>query len=155
MKLINRNFPRLKLVSRPTAWQVLTFSVLNILLGAALFTTHATASKFFIINNVTTLQFWGITFFSIGVISLFSYVTNRWWLMRIVNIPALFIKLFWLIALLSRQISEPGSNVFLILLFAALASLQMQLYLYFPTEKEANAATPVGNLNIPKEVLRK
>lgn len=155
MKLINDKLPRLKNVSRPAAWQILTFSIFNIFLGIALFTAQATTLRFFIVNDITSPQFWGIVFFSIGITKMFGYLTNRWNIMRYMNVPALFVKFFWLIALIARQIEQPGTNVFLILMFAALAALQVQLYLYFPTNREGkNGKTPVGTLTIAKEIIK-
>ena len=152
--LVNKNLPKLIHVSRPVAWQTLTFAVFNLLLGAALFTAQARALDFFIINDVMTPQFWGVVFFSIGLAKLFGYFTNNWTIMRYANIPALFTKLFWLIALVARQIETPSTNIFLILMFTALASLQIALYLHFPTNKEARRESPTGDLTIAKELIK-
>lgn len=155
MNIVDHSLPRLKNISRPAAWNTLTFGVFNLALGLGLLSTTAyTLTEFFIIQGFFNEQFWGVCFFIIGVIMLGAYFTNRWQTMRQINVLALFLKLFWLTALIYRQFDDPGSNTFLIFMFGALAVFQIGHYLYFPSVKEAKGAKPVGNINIPKEMLR-
>ena len=155
MNIVNRNLPKLKHISRPASWNTLTFGVFNLLLGVALFSTSAyTLDEFFIVQSFFSEQFWGSAFFSVGVIMMLGYYLNRWVLMRQITVLALFLKFFWLTALITRQIQDPQSSTFLILMFGTLAVLQIGHYLYFPSVKEAKGGKPVGNLNIPKEMLK-
>lgn len=131
-KMENRKNITLAVVD-PFMSKIITgFAWLNIVLGILLYISSARTLEFFIVNNIFTPQIWGIIFFIIGISLLFSYIFNIWKAMRGLMLLGFTIKLFWLLALLVRQIQSFDSNSFLIVLFFMLAYLQFWAYVHFP-----------------------
>ena len=152
--LINKKLPKLIHVSRPTAWQVLIFAIFNVVLGISMLTSKAKTLELLIVNDLMTLQFWGYVYLVLGSLLFIGFFANSWNLMRFTNVAALFVKLFWVIGLTARQIETPDSNLFLIIMFSALAAQQINLVLFFPTNKEASDDVPVGSITIAKELIK-
>lgn len=134
-KFHNKTFPRLRKTDPAVSDSVLLFGVFNLVLGAGLFSELAHALDFFIINEVTTSQFWGLTFFLSGLGLLLAHWFNRWNIIKGFLLFCLFLKLVWLCALSARQIEELGTNIFLIMMFTALAGQQLSTYMRFPRYK--------------------
>lgn len=131
-RLIHYGHPYLKEVNGLLNLVTLAFGLLNLVLGACLFVNSASTNDFFIITDLFSYQFWGVSFFLGGVSLLMSYALNNWAWMRYTILFLLFNKFVWLAALSARQLTEPGSNVFLLLFFALATIVQIGTYLYFP-----------------------
>ena len=132
-KQIRMARPKLKVVSPLAYWTVIVMAVFNILLGAS-FLFLVDLSRFsaplIIVNDLLTFRFWGIVFIAIGLLKLYSIITNNWKLARQSLIIGVSIKAAWMVALIFRVIVSPGT-FFLSLLWATVALLQMGAYVWF------------------------
>lgn len=132
-KQIQSARPSLRLVSPLAYWTVLVMTVFNILLGFSfLFLVDQTrfTAPLLMVNDVLTFKFWGFVFIGIGLLKLYSIITNNWNLARRSLILGVSIKAAWMVALIFRVIVSPGT-FFLSLLWATVALLQMGAYIWF------------------------
>lgn len=131
--------PRLRSVSPLSWWTVLIMALFNLVLGSSLFfgvdQGRFTASLL-IVNEFLTYDFWGVVFFSLGLVKLYSLFTNNWKLARSSLFIGVSVKAAWMVALTIRTIVSPGT-VFLNVLWITIALLQMGAYIWFlpPAEK--------------------
>lgn len=132
---------RLSVVTPLVSKIVLGFGIFNLLLGAALFAVRARTLDFFIVNDVFTEQFWGLTFVLVGIALMTGYITNHWTTMRVALLLGFALKLFWLLALSARQIEDLNTNVFLLLFFTMVAFVQVVTYVHFPNKEKERVWT--------------
>lgn len=125
--------PRLRIVSPLAYWIVFILGVFNIALGVTLFLA-LDQSKFtnslLIVNSLFTFKFWGLAFFTLGVIKLYALFKNNWHMARNSLIAGVVFKSTWAIALAIRTFVSPGT-IFLDLIWITLALLQAATYIFF------------------------
>lgn len=131
--------PSLRLVSPLSWWTVLIMGLFNLVFGASLFfgvDQYRISASLLIVNDVLTYDFWGIIFFFLGIVKLYSLITNNWKLARSSLFIGVSIKAVWMVALTIRTFISPGT-VFLNVLWVTVALLQMGAYIWFlpPSEK--------------------
>lgn len=131
--------PSLRSVSPLSWWTVLVMGLFNLVLGTSLFfgvDQSKIAPSLLIVNDILTYDFWGVIFFSLGLTKLYSLITNNWKLARSSLFIGVSIKSALMVALIIRTFISPGT-VFLSVLWAAIALLQMGAYIWFlpPSEK--------------------
>lgn len=132
-KQIQKARPSLKTVSPLAHWTMMVMAVFNLLLGAALFFSLDSIrfnESLLIVNNLLTFKFWGLVFFIIGLLKLYSLKTNNWELARHTLIVGVAIKATWAVALTIRAFVSPGT-FFVDLIWVTLAALQMGAYIHF------------------------
>lgn len=129
--------PKLRAVRPKSALAMKIFGTLNVVLGFSLyFQTARTHPSFFIINHLLDYQFWGVIYFSVGVLMLSSYIFNSWAIMRWSLLASLAIEFYWSFAFIVRQLIDPGENIILAILFATLAAVQIVSFIAFPVYKK-------------------
>ena len=125
--------PKLKSVSPMAYWTVMVMALFNLLLGASLFLlvdeTRLSASLI-IVNDFLTYKFWGTVFIVIGLLKIYSLLSNDWALARRSLIIGVAVKAAWSVALIVRVLVSPGT-FFLTLLWVTVALLQMGAYIWF------------------------
>jgi len=135
-QFISLEYPRLKDVNKAVSDSVCIFGFFNLALGIGLYSDIAQTLDFFIINDVFTHRFWGILFFTAGAALLTSLYFNYWRIMRTALVFCLFLKFIWIVALSFRQLEDPSTNIFLIMMFTTLGVQQVSTYLRFPEVKQ-------------------
>lgn len=124
--------PTLKEVNGLLNMVVLAFGFFNLILGAALLVQPTSSGDFFIVSGAYGYQLWGASFFLSGLLLLLAHLMNYWTMMRYVLLFLIFNKFVWLTALLTRLVTNEGSDPFLTLFFALSTVIQMGAYIYFP-----------------------
>ena len=125
--------PNLRTVSPMAYWTVLVMAFFNFVLGASLyllFDAPRLSAPLIIVNDILTYKFWGIVFVAIGIMKIYSLLTNRWELARTSLIVGVAVKAAWSVALIVRVLVSPGT-FFLTLLWVTVALLQMGAYIWF------------------------
>lgn len=138
---MNRHHLKLKIFAPLTSLYYRGLIAFNLVLGVALISGLVTTREFFIVNDTFTYQFWGVLFLLVGVGQLVSYLFNSFPFMRVWLITGFTIQMFWVLALAARQIEQLDSNLFLFLFFALIAYFKYCLYIYFPSNREADQWT--------------
>jgi len=141
---MKNKLPRLNFFEPIISKVVLGFGIFNLVVGAGLYLLAARTLNFFIINDVFTEQFWGSLFFINGIILLLAFWANNWKVMRMGLLAGFTLKLFWLLALVVRQIEDFDTNIFLLLFFSMTAYLQLVAYIHFPDKRKVSKWTPAG-----------
>lgn len=125
--------PSLKKVSPLAHWTMLVMIGFNILLGSTLLFAVDSAkftTSLLIVNSFLTYKFWGLVFLGIGLLKLYSVVTNHWELARKSLLVGVSIKACWAVALTIRAFISPGT-FFIDLIWITIALLQMGAYINF------------------------
>lgn len=136
-KYRHMHIPKLKEINGFLNLSVISFGWFFLALGASLYIQSASTTDFFVINDLFTYQFWGISFLVGGLSLLIGHLMNWWAQMRYTILFLLFTQFVWISALTVRQVQEPNSNIFLLLFFALALILQIGSYIYFPIFKKA------------------
>jgi len=132
-KELRKARPNLRLVSPLAHWTVVVMAVFNLFLGASLllfFDKAKFSAPLPIVNDILTFKFWGILFIALGLVKLYSILTNHWKMARVSLFVGVSIKAAWAVALVLRMIAAPAT-FFITLLWVTVALLQMGAYVYF------------------------
>lgn len=122
--------PRLRIASPLIFWTVLGYSVINIILGFALFLAPVDAHYFLV--GLLPVSTWGGLFGAVGVFSAASLICNNWAFVRTSMGIGLFFKMLWLFALINGI--WHGSSVYSAVMWAFLAYIQLLTIIFFPHE---------------------
>lgn len=132
--------PSLRMVTPMSYYFVLIMAIFNIVLGFTLMygiDKSRLSASLIIVNEFTSYTFWGIVFIALGLLKIYSLVTNNWWLSRKTLIFGVSIKAMWSVALIFRIFISPGS-LFLTLCWLCIATLQMTCYIFFMPPNVSN-----------------
>lgn len=132
-KNIQHARPSLRIVSPLAYWIVFILGFFNLILGFTLFFAFDSprfSSSLLIVNSLFTFKFWGIAFFTLGVLKLMALFKNNWHWARNTLITGVVLKSTWAIALTIRTFVSPGT-IFLDLIWVTLALLQAVTYIFF------------------------
>lgn len=130
--------PSLRAVSPVSFWFIMLMGLFNMFIGAAfIFALDPDTDDvtFRAITQFIPFGVWGILFFVLGVLKLWSLKTNNWWLSRHTLLLGVVMKSSWAVALTIRTFIHPD-NAFLNATWVALTITQIVCYIYFlpPTE---------------------
>lgn len=124
--------PKLRVISPISAAGIAGFAVFNCVLGTALAFEQARTVEFFIVNEVFSYQVWGGMFVTLGLYMGISLLINSWRNMRWSLLIAIFLKLWWFMALVAREFIQDGNNnLMLIIMWSFITYLQLVLYVNF------------------------
>lgn len=132
--------PSLRSVAPLSWWVVLIMCLFNVIFGISLFfgiDQSRITAPLLIVNDILPYDFWGIVFFSLGILKLYALITNNWNLARRSLFVGVSVKAAWMVALTIRTFVSPGT-VFLNVVWVTVALLQMGAYIWFlpPSRKE-------------------
>lgn len=125
--------PTLRTVSPLSHWIVVILGFFNLIIGAILYFAvdqKRLSAPLLIVNDILTFKFWGVLFFTLGVLKLYSLWVNDWSLSRKTLLFGVSIKAAWAVALTIRSVITPGTLT-LNLLWVTIAALQMATYIWF------------------------
>lgn len=105
------------------------YAIVNLLLGVGLFLLYKPAVPI-AVANILSYQWWGITFFTIGAISVWSLTRNEWHTTRNLLLIGLIAKSIWAIALVIRCFVEP-QTIIITIVWLFFAYIQAVTYIYF------------------------
>lgn len=135
MSDINRKIkearPSLRKIAPISAAMTVGFSLFNIVLGTGLLFQKARTIEFFIVTDFLNYQVWGLIFIVLGIAMGGSLIVNSWRGTRWVLIFAIFLKLWWLLALIVRDVFHGGNNSMFLVLWGFITYVQIMLYVHF------------------------
>lgn len=123
--------PKLRVIAPMSAAGVAGFAIFNCVLGVALAFEQARTVEFFIVNEFLSYQVWGGMFVALGLYMGMSLITNGWRNMKWSLLFAIFLKLWWFMALVVRDFIHDGDNLMLIIMWSFITYLQIVLYVNF------------------------
>lgn len=123
--------PKLRVISPISAAGMAGFAIFNCMLGIALAFEQARTVDFFIVNDFLSYQVWGGMFVALGLCMGASLLLNSWRNMKWSLLVAIFIKLWWFMALVVRDFIHDGDNLMLIIMWSFITYLQIVLYVNF------------------------
>lgn len=135
---IRKAQPRLRKARPLPFWIILIFAAFNVALGISLylsFDASRITASLIIVNEVFTFRFWGIVFILVGLLKMYSLVTNNWILARQSLLIGVSIKAAWAVALTVRALTSHGT-LLIDLMWVTLALIQISTFIFLvPIEK--------------------
>lgn len=135
MSDINRKIkearPRLQTIAPLSSSITTGFAIFNIVLGAGLMFQKARTVEFFIVNDFLNYQIWGAIFMLLGVVMGTALIMNSWRITRWSLLIGIFLKLWWWLALLVRDVFQDGNNTLFLGLWTFVTFVQIILYINF------------------------
>lgn len=127
--------PRLWDVAPLTALIIIGFAVMNTVLGVGMLTqTARVQSTLLVVNSVMTYEVWGTIFLVTGIAGAVTYIFNDWRAMRTLLVVGVFLKFWWLAAIISRMVIGSSDNIILFCLWGLLCYVQIVTYIKFTPE---------------------
>jgi hypothetical protein len=135
---IRKAQPRLRKARPLPFWIILIFAFFNIAIGISLylsFDADRITASLLVVNELFTFKAWGIVFVGVGLVKLYSLITNNWILARHSLLLGVFIKSAWAIALTVRAFTSSGT-LLMDLLWVTLALIQIATFIFLvPIDK--------------------
>ena len=126
--------PSLRKVAPLTFWICWGYALVNIILGAGMYFLYLKNPVVpIVVANILSYQVWGVLFWTLGLITGYALITNRWHLTRSAQFVGLFLKTIWGIALIIRSFSAP-TTLLITGVWIFLAYVQVMVYIYFIPE---------------------
>ena len=107
------------------------YAVFNLFLGTGLLFQKARTVEFFIVNDFISYQVWGMIFIILGILMGSALISNSWRLTRWTLIVGIFLKIWWLLALIVRDVFQDGNNSMLLIIWAFITFVQIMLFVNF------------------------
>lgn len=130
-KKIRQARPRLRDVAPLTTAIVVGYAFMNTTLGVLLFLTQARTRNLVVVNDVLTYQFWGTCFVILGLAMFIALKMNVWSVIKKTLIVGVFLKSWWLFALIVRLLSGHQENALLLCIWLFLTYIQVVTYIHF------------------------
>lgn len=110
------------------------YAIMNLVLGAGMYLlyrpTPAGQTSPISIADIVSYQVWGVLFFLLGAVTVYTLITNHWKATRQFQLVGLLFKAIWAIALLIRCFQAP-QTILITAVWLLIAYTQAALYIYF------------------------
>lgn len=110
------------------------YAIMNLVLGAGMYVLYRPSIQGqaapISIADILSYQIWGFLFFALGVVTVFTLITNHWKATRQFQLVGLLFKAVWAIALLIRCFQEP-QTILITSVWLLIAYVQAMVYIYF------------------------
>lgn len=132
--VLSRIRPLLRHIAPMAFWFSAGFGVFNILIGLGLYNAKILITLQ--IAGVVPFRVWGILFLVLGVLMIYSLLSNNWKLTKNLNLVGIGIKLTWWLELLSELLTGTSKTPFLIIIWSLLLFFQFIVFIYFTPRVE-------------------
>lgn len=123
--------PRLRSIAPMSSSLTAGYAIFNLVLGTGLLFQKARTVEFFIVNDFISYQVWGMIFIILGILMGSAPIGNSWRLTRWTLIVGIFLKIWWLLALIVRDVFQDGHNSMLLIMWAFITFVQIVLFVNF------------------------
>lgn len=123
--------PRLRSIAPMSSSLTTGYAIFNLVLGTGLLFQKARTVEFFIVNDFISYQVWGMIFIILGILMGSALISNSWRLTRWTLIVGIFLKIWWLLALIVRDVFQDGHNSMLLIMWAFITFVQIVLFVNF------------------------